>query len=271
MKALEKALRTILQEESMKTARLFLVLTLLISSLSVRSLSQTATTSRITGVVVDANGAVVVGASVRLQNKETRAERTANTNEEGRYVFPSLEPGDYDITVDAKGFRRSAVSAVAAQVSKSINVDIRMEPGGTEEQVTVSAAGEVQLQKDDSSVGNVIDSDRIARLPNADRQATSLLTLQPGITTGGEVTGARADQNTFNLDGIDISDNVIGLPFRTIIPGTAESIDELRVTVANPNATFGRSAGSQVTFVTKRGTNQLHGSAYEYYQKHLSL
>ena len=93
-----------------------------------------------------------------------------------------------------------------------------MQPGGTSEQVTVTATGEVQLQKDDSAVGNVIDQDRITRLPNADRQATSLLTLQPGVTPGGEVTGARADQNTFNLDGVDVSDNVIGLPFRVVIP-----------------------------------------------------
>src|SRR5262249_10383591 len=164
------------------------------------------------------------------------------------------------------GFRKAVISAVTAQVSKSINLDVTLEAGGSQEQVTVTATGEVQLQKDDSSVGHVIDSDRIARLPNATRQATDLLTLQPGITTGGEVTGARADQNTFNLDGVDVSDNVIGLPFRTIIPVTAESIDELRVTVANPNATFGRSAGSQVTFVTKRGTNQFHGAGYEYYQ-----
>ena len=250
----------------MKTARFFLAIALFLSSLPLNAFSQTATTSRITGLVTDANGAAVTGASVKLVNKETRAERTATTNDEGAYVFPSLEPGDYEITVSAQGFRRAVVSAVSAQVSKSITMDIPLEPGGAQEQVNVTASGEVQLQKDDSSVGNVIDADRIARLPNADRQATSLLTLQPGITTGGEVTGARADQNTFNLDGIDVSDNVIGLPFRTIIPVTAESIDELRVTVANPNATFGRSAGSQVTFVTKRGTNQFHGAGYEYYQ-----
>ena len=250
----------------MKTARFFFVFTLFLSLLPLNAFSQTATTSRINGIVTDATGAAVARASVQLVNKETRAERSATTNDEGRYVFPSLEPGDYEITVQAQGFRKAVISAVAAQVSKSITVDIPLEPGGAQEQVTVTATGEVQLQKDDSSVGNVIDSDRIARLPNADRQATSLLTLQPGITTGGEVTGARADQNTFNLDGIDVSDNVIGLPFRTIIPVTAESIDELRVTVANPNATFGRSAGSQVTFVTKRGTNQFHGAGYEYYQ-----
>jgi carboxypeptidase family protein len=250
----------------MKTARFFLLASLLLTSFPVNAFTQTATTSRITGIVTDAAGAAVVGASVKLTNKETRTERSTTTSDGGNYVFPSLEPGDYEIAVSAQGFRKAVISAVTAQVSKSINVDVSLEAGGSQEQVTVTATGEVQLQKDDSSVGHVIDSDRIARLPNATRQATELLTLQPGITTGGEVTGARADQNTFNLDGVDVSDNVIGLPFRTVIPVTAESIDELRVTVANPNATFGRSAGSQVTFVTKRGTNQFHGAGYEYYQ-----
>ena len=250
----------------MKTAHLFLVFVLLVSSLPLTALSQTATTSRITGIVTDPNGAVVAGASVKLQNKETHAERTATSNDEGRYVFPSLEPGDYTITVDGKGFRRTTVSQVSAQVSKSTTLDVVLEAGGTSEQVSITAATEVALQKEDAAVGNVIDRDRISRLPTASRQATDLLNLQPGITTGGEVTGARADQNTFNLDGIDISDNVIGLPYRTVIPVPTESLDEFRVTVSNPNATFGRSAGGQVTFVTKRGTNQFHGSLYEYYQ-----
>lgn len=250
----------------MKTARFISVVALLLSLLPFSAFSQTATTSRVTGIVTDPSGAAVARASVKLVNKETRAERTITTNDEGRYVFPSLEPGDYEITVQAQGFRRAVISAVTAQVSKSTNIDIALEPGGAQEQVTVTATGEAQLQRDDSSVGNVIDSDRIARLPNANRQATSLLTLQPGVTSTGEVTGSRSDQSTFNLDGIDVSDNLIGVPFRTVLPVPTESIDELRVTVANPNATFGRSAGSQVTFVTKRGTDQFHGSAYEYYQ-----
>ena len=250
----------------MKTAHVLLVLLLLVSSFPATARSQTATTSRITGIVTDANGAVVSGASVKLQNKETHAERTATSNDEGRYVFPSLEPGDYSITVEAKGFRKTTVFEVTAQVSKSTSLDVTLQPGGAAEQVSVTATTEVALQKDDASVGNVIDRDRVARLPNATRQATDLLNLQPGITSGGEVTGARADQNTFNLDGIDVSDNVLGLPYRTVIPVPTESLDEFRVTVSNPNATFGRSAGGQITFVTKRGTNQFHGSLYEYYQ-----
>src|SRR5258706_7922099 len=185
----------------MKSARFLLVLSLVLSSLPTSAFAQTATTSRITGQVTDAQGAIVGGATVTLTDKSTRAARTVTTNEEGRYVFPSLDPGTYDLTVEIRGFRKSVISNVTAQVSKSINVDVSVQPGGTDEQVTVSAAGGAQLQKDDSSIGNVIDSDRIARLPNADRQATSLIPLQPGITTGGEVTGARADQNTFSLDG----------------------------------------------------------------------
>src|SRR5262249_51290451 len=249
----------------MKTAR-FVMLLASIVSLALTTFGQTATTARITGQVTDAQGAVVVGATVRLVDKATNQERTTGTNEEGRYSFPSLTPGTYDISVTKQGFRRESVANVLAQVTKSVIVDVSVQPGGTAEQVTITAAGEVQLQKDDSAVGNVIDSEKISYLPSADRQIASLLTLQPGVPTSGEVTGSRADQNTFNLDGVDVSDNIIGQPFRTIIPTPSESIQEFRVTVSNPTASFGRSAGSQVELVTKRGTNQFHGSLYEYHQ-----
>ena len=249
----------------MKTAH-FLIFVLTFSLLPVNVLGQTATTARISGRVTDAQGAVIVGATVELTDTATGAKRTATTNEDGSFIFPSLVPGAYDISVTKSGFKLKTVSAINAQVSKALDVDVELEAGGSAEQVTVAAGAEAQLQKEDASVGNVIDRDRIARLPTANRQATDLLNLQPGVTTGGEVTGARADQNTFNIDGIDVSDNIIGLPYRTIIPVPTESLEEMRVTVANPNATFGRSAGSQVTLVTKRGTNALHGSLYEYHQ-----
>ena len=249
----------------MKTAR-FLVLLAFVVSLNVTICGQTATTARITGQVTDAQGAVIGGATVRLVDKSTNQERTTTTNEEGRYAFPNLTPGTYDISVTKQGFRRESVANVLAEVTKSVIVDLSIQAGGTAEQVTITAAGEVQLQKDDAAVGNVIDSEKLSYLPSADRQVTSLLTLQPGVPTSGEVTGARADQNTFNLDGVDVSDNVIGLPFRTIIPTPVESIQEFRVTVSNSTASFGRSAGSQVELVTKRGTNLFHGTLYEYHQ-----
>jgi hypothetical protein len=250
----------------MKTARFLILLAAVVLLFNLTVLGQTATTARITGQVTDAQGAVVGGATVKLVDKSTNQERTTTTNEEGRYAFPSLTPGTYDVVVTKQGFRRESVASVLAEVTKSVIVDVSIQPGGTAEQVTITAAGEVQLQKDDSSVGNVIDSEKISYLPSADRQITSLLTLQPGVPTSGEVTGSRADQNTFNLDGVDVSDNVIGLPFKTVVPTPNESIQEFRVTVSNPTASFGRSAGSQVELVTKRGSNQYHGSLYEYHQ-----
>ncbi|MEW6129866.1 MAG: carboxypeptidase regulatory-like domain-containing protein [Acidobacteriota bacterium] len=250
----------------MKAAR-FLIFALVVSLLPLQAFGQTATTARISGVVSDSQGAIVAGAAVKLIDKATKTERTDATNSEGRYVFPNVEPGLYEIAVTAQGFRTTIVAEVKAEIAKTANVDISLQAGGTTEQVTVTATGEVQLQKDDSAVGNVIESDRIQRLPNANRQVTSLLQLQPAISPTGETSGSRGDQNTFSLDGIDVTDNVgFRSSFATVIPTPTESVEEFRVTVANPNATFGRSGGAQVTLVTKRGTNQYHGSAYEYHQ-----
>ena len=120
--------------------------------------------------------------------------------------------------------------------------------------------------KRDSSVGNTIERQRLLLLPNLTRDASTLLAAAAGHDRNGFVTGARTDQSTYSVDGIDVSDNVIGTTFRTAVPTPAESIEEFRMTVANPNATFGRSSGAQVSYVTKRGTNSFDGSVYTYLQ-----
>ena len=250
----------------MKTAR-FLIFVLLVTTVPTGAFSQTSASARISGVVTDSQGGVVAGATVKLKDKTTKAERTDATNSEGLYVFPNVEPGLYELSVTAQGFRTTVYEEVKAEVSKTASVDVSLQPGGASEQVTVSATGEVQLQKDDSAVGNVVERDRILRLPNATRQVTSLLQLQPATSPTGETSGSRADQNAFTLDGIDVTDNVgFRSAYTTVIPTPSESVEEFRVTVANPNAAFGRSAGAQVTLVTKRGSNAFHGSAYEYHQ-----
>jgi hypothetical protein len=250
----------------MKIARYLLAL-FIVSGLPAGSFGQTAATAKISGVVTDAQGAVVAGATVKLTDKSTKLEKTEVANSEGRYVFAAVEPGLYDITATAEGFRTTVISQIKAEVAKATTVDLTLQVGGITEIVTVEATGEVQLQKDDAAVGNVIEADRIKRLPNLTRQATTLLVLQPTVTPNGEVSGARRDQNSFLLDGLDVSDQV---GFRgavgTVVPIPTESVEEFRVTVANPNATFGRSGGGQVTLVSKRGGNTLHGSAYEYHQ-----
>jgi hypothetical protein len=245
---------------------ILLSLLLSLQALSLQALGQTATTTSVSGLVTDAQGAVVPGATVVLKNKAKGQERTATTNDEGRYVFSNLEAGVYELDVSATGFKKAALTDLKADVTKPVTQDFKLEVGATDVVITVSAGAEAQLQKQDASVGNTIEKKRVALLPNITRDATRLLSLQPGTTPDGAITGARQDQSTFTLDGIDVSDNVIGQTFRTVIPTPAEAIEEFRVAVANPNATFGRSSGAQVVFITKRGTNQFHGSLYEYHQ-----
>lgn len=243
-----------------------LALLLLFQALSLQTLAQTATTASISGLVSDPQGAVVPNATVVIKDKTKGQERTATTNDEGRYFFSNLEAGVYELTVSVTGFKKATVTELKADVTKPVTQDFKLEPGAVTEVVTVSAGSEAQLQKQDASVGNTIENKRVSLLPNITRDATRLLSLQPGTTPDGAITGARQDQSTFTLDGIDVSDNVLGAAFRTVIPTPAEAVEEFRVAVANPNATFGRSSGAQVVFITKRGTNQFHGSLYEYHQ-----
>ena len=196
----------------------------------------------------------------------TTQDRIAVSDSQGRYTFPNVPPGVYDLLVTLQGFKTSAITGVVLEATRSAYQDVGLELGGLTDEVTVTATAETLIIKRDSSVGNTIERERLMLLPNLTRDAASLLALQPGSTANGFVTGARQDQTTYAIDGIDISDNVIGTTFRGAVPTPAESIEEFRVAVANPNVTFGRSSGAQVSFVTKRGTNSFNGSVYGYTQ-----
>src|SRR5262245_58159075 len=242
-----------------------LVLALLILPASMAS-AQTATTTTVSGSVIDTNGAAVSGATVKLTDIATNNERADKTDAQGRYNFYAVSPGTFKVTVTAQGFKTSVVGDIRAEVSKVANVNVTMEVGDVAAVVQVTAGVEAQLQTADSSVGSVFDETRLKRLPNFNRQANSLFALQPATTQGGQFAGARADQSTITLDGVDVSDNVIGATFRTVVPVPIDAVEEFRGTSANANATFGRSAGGQIVLVTKSGGNQWHGSAYYYHQ-----
>ncbi|MCI0663158.1 MAG: carboxypeptidase-like regulatory domain-containing protein, partial [Acidobacteria bacterium] len=244
--------------------------------------AQTAATSTVSGIVSDQNGAVVRGAAVTLTNPSTNASRTAQTNDEGQYVFTSIAPGIYHITINAKGFKQAVVSDTKFDVAKAYNLNVTLQVGGAAEVVQVTG-GVGELQTSDSTIGNELKGEQLVRLPNATRSAVAFYTLQPlsmpyrgavNDNTGGQVAGARTDQNTFSLDGADITDNTVGthpvkpsgIGAEPIIPVPIDSVEELRVGTTNPNATFGRSSGGQVSFVTKKGTNAIHGSGYWYHQ-----
>ena len=261
----------------------FVVLTMAVS-LS----AQTASTSTVTGTVSDKTGATIPNAKVELEDVDTKAKTSVTTGSDGSYTFPSVRPGNYSIIVSGKGFRQSVVTDVRVEVGKSALVNVSLEVGGMTETVEVSATG-LQLQTLDATMGNVLDSNLLSHLPTLSRDATSLLLLQPmsipgfngpggsgeGNLAGGAVAGARADQNTFMIDGGDATSNMEGgggyntgfqATPRAVVPTPIESLEEFRVATNNTGTDFTRSAGAEVQMVTKRGTNDWHGAGYWYHQ-----
>jgi hypothetical protein len=257
------------------SAKFTIVYVFLLGSLV--SVGQTGTTGILVGTVRDGSGAVISRASVDLVGRATSLSVRAQTNELGTYVFPNVPPGDYDVTVTAKGFKTGVLSAVRVEVAKSALADVVLTVGQATEIVTVNASG-TQLQTEDSSVGDVVGGETLEQLPTIERRASELaylsVTAQPilgtgGYDKGGGVAGAQPDQNSFMLDGIDITDVQEAGIYGQIGPGMPlplEAVEEFRGTVTNANASFGKVSGGQFALATRHGTNDFHGSAYFYYQ-----
>ena len=260
-------------------AALILSALLVLSSFSSSAFAQG--TSTIRGEVKDSQGSVVAGASVTLIDPGTNTTRTTTTRESGAYSFDAVQPGDYRLEVEAKGFKKSVITDVHALVAKPTSIDVQLEIGSVAESVTVaSGAADVLVNREDATLGNNFVNKQITQLPLSARNVITLLTLQPGVTRGGSVTGARSDQSSVTLDGVDINEsqtNSIGaaqdnattsqLPdSNTVLRLNSEAIEEFRVTTANANSTQGRSSGAQVSIVSKSGTNEWHGSAFEFYR-----
>ena len=174
-------------------------------SLAISAWSQTGT-STIRGVVTDQSERVVPGATVLLTNTANNAVRTATTTENGAFVFDLITPSDYRIEVEAKGFKKKVIGSVKALIGKQTESNIELEVGASTEVVEVQAsAQDAVINTQDATLGNNFESLQITQLPLEARNITDLLTLQPGATREGYVTGARADQSNMTLDGVDIN------------------------------------------------------------------
>jgi hypothetical protein len=237
-----------------------------------RANAQTAATSTVLGTVTDPSGAVIGGATVTLTNVGTGTSDTMTANAAGHYTFPSVTPGTYSIKVTMQGFRTATVPSLVVNVSKSYQVNFKLLLGQVSQTVQVQATAAVQLQTTSAQVGNVMGGSEMMKLPTLQHNAAELISLQPGVQPGNgsfptpdvRAAGAMDDQNTYTLDGIDISDNLVG--DGTWLPVTLDSVQEFDIGVADPNATFGRSTGAQVSLVARHGTNQYHGAVYWYHQ-----
>jgi hypothetical protein len=234
-------------------------------SFSLSSLAQTSTTGTITGTITDTTGAVVPNAELELTNTATNQTTKQVTNESGQYNFSAVLPGAYTMSVTARGFRKTNLTDIKVEVTKSYNFNVTMEVGDVQQVVEVTADTTAELQTTDSTVGNVISGKILPLLPALSRQANELVLYQPMAAPNGAVAGARSDQSTFTLDGVDVTNNSVG-GTGTYIRLPIEGVEEFRMGVANPNASFGRGGGGQVSIVSRRGTNDIHGATYWYHQ-----
>jgi hypothetical protein len=220
-------------------------------------------TSSVTGSVVDPQKNVIPGATVTLTNREKNFTRTQTTTDNGSFAFSLIPPGQYQVETEAKGFKKSILTDVSAQVAKPTTVIVELEVGIATETVTVSSgAGEVLVNKEDGTLGNNFINQQITQLPLEARSPLALVTLQPAVTREGYVAGARSDQSNITLDGVDINEaqtNSVGSP---VIRLNAEAIEEFRVTTVNANAAAGRSSGAQISLVSKSGSNDWHGALF---------
>ncbi len=256
----------------------FRILVSLALAATIPALAQTELAT-LTGLVTDPSGAVLRGATIRVTNEATNISASTPSNDSGRYVLPSLRPGVYRVETSLAGFRKQVQSGVTLQVNQTARLDIALQVGDVSEQVTVTAEASL-LESETSSRGSVIDQRKMVELPLNGRDYNQLALLSPGVlaptprlTSIGfkgafNVNGNRAFHNAFQLDGVDntsYSNSFRGNNIQVVQP-SVEALQEFKIQTNAYTAEFGRSAGALINAVIKSGTNQLHGSAYEFFR-----
>ena len=249
-----------------RNTKLISLAVLLTCLLTITAFGQT-TTGSISGTVTDPTGAVVAGATITVINPATGAERSAESNTQGTFDVPALQPGKYTITVDAKGFKKAVSRDIIVSVTQIAQVTIPLEIGSASETVTVSASQEV-INTSSPSVTNIINTRQVVDLPMADRNPVNLAGLQAGIAVvgtdvrGSSVSGLRQTAVNLTQDGINAMDNFVKTSsFFAITTPSLNSTSEFSITTSTGGADSGRGV-AQVNLVTKGGTNEYHGGAF---------
>ena len=243
----------------------------------------------IVGTVTDTGGALIAGAQVQLTNKGTNARQDAVTSSAGTYTFINLNPGVYSIVVSSSGFKSAENSQVTVSIGGTTRADLVLEVGDVSQTITVTGAP-ADLQTDNATLGGVIEGEQVLQAPLNGRNVNNLLDFVPGVVPGGgtsgstmanggtgqvsantqaiaygnyQIGGAFSGQSLFFIDGAgtNIAENNVN----TLVP-TQDAIREFRVATNDVSAEFGGYGGGVVQISTKSGTNQFHGTAYEYFR-----
>ncbi len=233
-------------------------------------------TGNIRGTVVDPSGAVVVGASVVAQQAETALSRSGITDRNGNYVLLELPVGHYRLQVDAKGFRRYAQDGITLNVNETASVSIHLAIGSEQQEVLVRADADL-IEPTVTSMGKVVQQRELEDLPLNGRNFAQLGLLQPGVVpltpgiaeAGGSlrngqayaVNGQRPESNNFLIDG---ANNANGVDGGFVLKPPVDAISEFRIITHNATAEFGDALGSTTNIITRSGTNQVHGTLWEF-------
>jgi hypothetical protein len=247
----------------------------------------------ISGTVTDPSGAVIRNASVRLVNENTLVERDIRTNRDGVFSAPSISPGLYQVYVEAPGFSTEVLNDVKIDVAAQINLPFRLKIGKSQQVVNIDASG-LQMNTTDASVSTVIDRNFVENMPLNGRSFQDLISMTPGVVTASpqssftspgsngdfSINGQRTESNYYTVDGVAANVSAgpstgsgygaAGVVAATSALGTTQSLlsvddlQEFRVESSSYSAEYGRSPGGQLSFVTRSGTNDFHGSVYDY-------
>jgi hypothetical protein len=227
--------------------------------------------SSLTGTVTDSSGALLPGTVVTLSNSATGITFTQTTDKAGSYVFSNVPPGSgYKVMFSHDGFASFEASDITFAVSFTRTQNARLAPGGTHETVEVTETNQtVTLNTTDASIGNNMDVQELNELPIYDRTAgiSTLFTEQPGVDFfQGAVTGARIDQTSVTVDGMDVDDLATGQSFLIAAQAPVDAVEQFSGTVAGLVSAVGTGSGGQFQLVTKNGNNHFHGDLNEYHR-----
>ena len=268
-----------------RTLSIATLLLLAISVIGRPGWAQTGGTGAISGTVTDPQGAVIAGAQIRVANLETGETRVVESSSSGTFVVPLLPPGVYGVQVSRTGFMLASFPKVRVNTTETVALNASLAVGAISEQITVEA-GAQQLQTETSALGRVTSSEMVAGLPLVARNYTQILGLNAGTTSnlndattlgrggalstiagtaGTSVQGAAINDNNFQLDGVNANDiQSTGNFSGGIAIPNPDTIQEFKVQTGLYDASYGRNAGANVNVVTKAGSNQYHGSAWEF-------
>ena len=248
---------------------------LLVFAISATTSLAQGTTSRLTGVVQDKNGASVAGANVTLSNDGNGISLTTETSDSGTYTFDLIQVGSYTVTVEKQGFKKFLSAHNMVNVNQPTTVNAALEVGDVNEVVQVTAAQETVQTSTSGNIGTTIEQRELTDLPivtTRGRNPLDLLNVQPGVVFGGNtggsvnVHGSRDRAFNFTLDGIDINESTAGGSNFTPLRPNPDSISQVQIVTSNFTAELGRSSGAQVSMITRSGTNEFHGTGFEFYR-----